>query len=830
MSFSEIDVEAVLEELTVQEKIGLVSGLDSWHTFPVHRLGIPSLRISDGPNGVRGTKFFNSVPTACIPTGTAMGSCWNADLMYKIGKLMGEQCRAKGAHVLMGPTINMVRSPLSGRSFESLSEDPFLTGLLALSYCKGVHETKVMVCPKHLVCNDKEDFRMTMNVLITPRALREIYLMPFMLVQKYADPEMYMTAYNRLNGKHCSENSHLLKGIVREEWGFDGCFVSDWYGVVSCADSINAGLNLEMPGPSIWRGKLLEMSLFHDTVTEQSLDEAVKGVLYLVNKAAKSGIPENAHEGMKDDTETTEMVLQAARESIVLMKNSNGVLPLKKSGKILIIGEAAKKANYACGGCTNVTPYRQISLYDALVAQLGDANVKFCLGASNRKLLPSFSNFAKSKEELPIRFCVYDDPRSVIDRTPITDSYVGEIDAILGDFDPAKLRDPNQLYANFQVVINVPESGHYKFNLKVLGLAKVYVNGELKIVNDLEHKTSGAFGLDAPEVFEEIIFEAGKDYLIEVDFASTIGKSSFITGYGCVSCGIEKAVSPEESIKEAAAMAKEYDQVVVITGLNKDYECEGFDREDMNLPPYQDKLIESVLDSNPNAVIIIESGTPATLPWIDRASALLHSGYLGEQLGNALVDVLFGEYNPSAKLPFTWPKRYEDCSSATSFQLDNGHSLTYHDDIYMGYRHMDVTMISPLFAFGHGLSYTTFEFKKLEVSDDEDFVKLEVDVENVGSASGEAVVQAYVAHRKCSVPTVVKSLKGFVKVQCDKGATTTASIVLDKKLACSYYNTLLSKWTVEKGDYDILVGSASDKIELEGTFHVEKTTHWVSLA
>lgn len=505
MSFSEIDVEAVLEELTVQEKIGLVSGLDSWHTFPVHRLGIPSLRISDGPNGVRGTKFFNSVPTACIPTGTAMGSCWNADLMYKIGKLMGEQCRAKGAHVLMGPTINMVRSPLSGRSFESLSEDPFLTGLLALSYCKGVHETKVMVCPKHLVCNDKEDFRMTMNVLITPRALREIYLMPFMLVQKYADPEMYMTAYNRLNGKHCSENSHLLKGIVREEWGFDGCFVSDWYGVVSCADSINAGLNLEMPGPSIWRGKLLEMSLFHDTVTEQSLDEAVKGVLYLVNKAAKSGIPENAHEGMKDDTETTEMVLQAARESIVLMKNSNGVLPLKKSGKILIIGEAAKKANYACGGCTNVTPYRQISLYDALVAQLGDANVKFCLGASNRKLLPSFANFAKSKEELPIRFCVYDDPRSVIDRTPITDSYVGEIDAILGDFDPAKLRDPNQLYANFQVVINVPESGHYKFNLKVLGLAKVYVNGELKIVNDLEHKTSGAFGLDAPEVFEEII-------------------------------------------------------------------------------------------------------------------------------------------------------------------------------------------------------------------------------------------------------------------------------------------------------------------------------------
>ncbi|PSK36547.1 hypothetical protein C7M61_004020 [Candidozyma pseudohaemuli] len=829
MEFKKIDIESVLDQLTLHEKINLVSGRDSWHTYAVHRLGIPSLRISDGPNGVRGTKFFNSVATACIPTGTSLGCCWNTDLMYDLGKMMGEQCRAKGAHVLMGPNINMVRNPLCGRSFETLGEDPILSGLLALAYCQGVHDTNIMICPKHMVCNDKEDYRMTMNVLISERALREIYLMPFMLVQKYANPEMYMTAYNRLNGSHCNENPHLMKDIVRKEWGFEGAFVSDWYGTVSCADSINAGLDLEMPGPSIWRGKLLEMSIFHDTVTQKSLDDAVRGVLYLVNKAAESGIPEDAYEGLKDDDATAKIVLQAARESIVLMKNSNDILPLKKNRKVLVIGEAAKKANFASGGCTNVKPYRQISLYDSLVERFGDSNVTWCLGASNRKLLPSFSLFAKSKEPSPIQYCVYDDPRSVPDRRPITEEKVGEIDAMLGDFDPAKLRDIDQLYASFLVVITVPESGLYKVNLKVSGLARVYIDGKLKMVNDLEHKTSGAFGLDAPEILEEIHLEAGKDYLFEVDFESTIGKSSFITGYGCVTCGIEKAISPEESIKEAATLAKSFDQVIVITGLNKDYECEGFDRKNMDLPPYQDKLIESVLASNPDTVVVIESGTPVTLPWLDKCSTLLHSGYIGEQLGNALADVLYGDYNPSARLSYTWPKRYEDSSSATSFTVDKRYSLTYLDDIYMGYRHMDYCKIKPLFAFGHGLSYTSFKFSDLKLEVNNTTVSVCLNVTNTGTTNGSTIVQIYVGQNDCSVPCPIKSMKGFKNVYCRAGEVVSVKVDINKRISCSYFDTSLSQWTLEKGTYEVMVGSSSDLIELTSSFDIEKTTHWLSL-
>lgn len=826
MSFTPIDIDAALANLTLHEKISLVLGQDMWHTNSVPRLGIPSLRLTDGPNGARGTKFFNSVPTLCIPTGTAMASCWNPDLMFKLGKLMGQQARAKGAHVLMGPNINMTRSPLSGRSFETYGEDPFLSGILALSYCQGVHEENILVCPKHMVCNDKEDYRMTMNVDVSERALREVYLMPFMLVQKYADPEMYMTAYNKLNGVHCSESKELLLDIVRGEWGFEGCFVLDWFGTVSCAESINGGLNLEMPGPTIWRGKLLEMSVFHNTVTEKALDDAVRGVLYLVNKAAKSGVPENAEEGMKDDKEALELALQAAREAIVLMKNDDNVLPLKTNKKVLVIGEAAVKVNYACGGCTHVTPYRHISLLDALTDRLGPENVDFTLGAPNRKSLPSFSVYAKSKEESPIHFDVYDDPRDTEGRVPVSQEMVSEIDAILGDFDPKKLRDINQLYATFLVVLNFPETGSYKINLQVSGLAKVYVDGVFKFVNDLEHKVSGAFGLDAPEVSEEIHFEANKDYLVEIEFESRMGKSLFTTGYGCIACGIEKAIDPKVSISEAASLAAKYDHVVLITGLNKDWECEGVDRKTMDMPPFQDKLVCAVLESNPSTVVVVESGTAVTLPWALKASTIVHSGYIGEELGNALCDVIFGDYNPSGKLPFTWPEKYEHHSSSLSFDVDANYSLTYTDDIYMGYKYAEIKGFKPLFAFGHGLSYTQFRISQLEVSVG-DSLSVSVQVENTGKTDGDAVVQVYIAKMGLAVP--YKALKGFTKVHCAAGGSVSASVSIDKKLALSFWNTHISQWTLEKGEYEVLVGTSSDAIDVAGKFQIEKTENWVKL-
>lgn len=825
MEVKQIDIDDVISKLTVEEKAKLTSGRDFWHTHPVHRLGVPSLRFSDGPYGVRGTKFTDAVPTASIPSGTVLACSWNTELMYELGKMMGDQARAKGAHLLLGPTINMARSPLGGRSFESFGEDPILTGVLASALSQGIKDRKVMICPKHLACNDKEDSRMAMNVEISERALREIYMLPFMIVQKNNDPESYMTAYNKIRGKHGSENEYLMRDIVEKEWGFKGCFMSEWFGTVSTADSINAGLHLEMPGPPIWRGKLVENCVYHNTITEESLNEAVRGVLTLVNGAAKSGIPEDADEGQLHNKEIVALNRQAAREALVLMRNE-GILPLQKK-KVLVIGESAKKANYCAGGACTVNAYHPVSLYDSLVENLGESNVDWVIGAPNRRVLPSLGLYAKEKSKKPITYRTYDEPRSVRDRKILSELTVPEVNVMMFEFDPASIRPGHHLHATFLVTINVPESSKYRYNLKVAGSAQVLINGDVHATHVTDYVSGSDMGMNAPEIFKEVYLEAGKDYLFEVDFESTSGKDGLLAG--SLGCGIEKAVAPEDYIKEAADLAKKYDQVIVITGLNKDFETEGIDRSTMDMPPHQDLLVESVLDSNPNTVVIIESGTAVTLPWEKKAKAILHSGYLGEELGNAIFDVVFGEYNPSGKLTFTWPKRYEDNSAATSFELDKSLSLTYLDDIYMGYRHNDISKIDPLFAFGHGLSYTTFKFDNLKVSVADHTIDLSVDVKNTGDRDGSAVVQAYVSPKNSSVPQAVKSLKGFTKVFCKAGASVTAKVSMDKKLACSFYNTSIKQWTLEAGEYNVAVGSSSDKLEITETFEIEKCANWIML-
>lgn len=820
-----IDPETVLSQLTYHEKIKLTSGLDCWHTYPIPRLNVTSIRISDAPNGIRGTKFFNAVPTTCIPTGTALASTWNTTLVRKLGCILGEQAHAKGAHAFMGPNINLARSPIGGRSFETLGEDPFLAGWLAVAYCEGVHSQKIVSCPKHIVCNDKDDFRMTMNVDISERALREVYLMPFMLVQKYTKPTLYMTAYNKVNGITCSENPHILQDIVTDEWKFDGCFVSDWFGTVSCAESINAGMHLEMPGPPIWRGKLLEMSVFHNTVKMEALDKAVLGVLRLVSKAQESGIPENAPEVSKDDAATTAVVRQAAREAIVLLKNEDNLLPIKKS-KVLLVGEAAKFANFSSGGSTALTPNRSVSLLDALSEELGAENVDWVLGSPNRAQFPSFSLYAKGPNS--VRYCVYDDPRSVAKRVPLEEEYVDSIDAFIGDFDPARLRNPDKLYASFQVDIKVPESGYYKVNLKVSGWAELYINGESKILNDLVHPASGAFGLDAPEIEKDIYFEAGKPYNVEVEFESTL-ESSFITGYGCVSCGILKPFDIPAAISEAAEKAKNAEQVIVVTGFNKDFECEGIDRKTMDLPPHQDDLIEAVLEANPNAVVVLETGTPTNMRWNERAKAIVHGGYLGEELGHGLADVLLGKFNPCGKLPFTWPKQYEDVACSTSFQLDNDYSLAYSEDVFVGYRHFDARKIEPLYPFGFGLSYSDFKITKLDVTKKNDEIKISVSVANNGDYNGSEVVQVYVSNSSAPVPVPVKELKGFTKVEVNKRSSKNATITLPLKITTSFYNTKLKTWTMNAGKYIILVGTSSRDIHLQKELIIDETVNWIDL-
>jgi len=302
-----------------------------WHTTPIERLGIPSLRVSDGPNGVRGTKFFDSTPAACFPCGTGLGATWDTALMRDVGNLLGLEAKAKGAHVLLGPTVNMQRNPLGGRGFESFSEDPVLSGLIAAAYCNGVQDQNIIPSIKHFVCNDQEDKRMLVDIVVSERALREIYLLPFMLTVRDSNPGSFMTAYNKLNGTHCSENMHLLKDILREEWGWDGLVVSDWYGTYSTTEAIAAGLDLECPGPSRWRNMNLTHAINSGKLEEEVLDDRVRNVLKAVEKSRKAGIVEGAAEGTRNTPEDRALLRRTAAESIVLLKNENKILPFAKN-------------------------------------------------------------------------------------------------------------------------------------------------------------------------------------------------------------------------------------------------------------------------------------------------------------------------------------------------------------------------------------------------------------------------------------------------------------------------------------------------------------------
>lgn len=326
-----LDVEHVLSQLTPAEKVSLLAGTDWWHTKSVPRLSIPALRFTDGPNGVRGTRFFNGVPAACFPCGTALGATFNTSLLEDCGRLMALEAKAKGAHVILGPTINMQRSPLGGRGFESFSEDPLLAGKCAAAVVRGIQREGVAATIKHFVCNDQEHERLAVNSIVSQRALREIYLKPFQIVMREGGPAALMTSYNKVNGTHASESAWLLGGVLRGEWKWEGLVMSDWYGTYSVSESINSGLDLEMPGPSRWRTDALTHALRSKKVLPSKLDERVRQMLKFINWTERSGVEENAPEEARDVKETGEFLRKVAAETIVLMKNEKKVLPLDRT-------------------------------------------------------------------------------------------------------------------------------------------------------------------------------------------------------------------------------------------------------------------------------------------------------------------------------------------------------------------------------------------------------------------------------------------------------------------------------------------------------------------
>ncbi|KAG7662207.1 BGL5 [[Candida] subhashii] len=838
----QLDIEYLLEELTLEEKISLLAGKDFWHTVPIERLNIKSIRVSDGPNGIRGTKFFNSIPSNCFPCGTGLAATFNKDLLVEGGELMGKESKMKGAHVILGPTTNIIRSPLGGRSFESYSEDPLLGGVAAACVCKGIANENVVACIKHFVCNDQEEERRCVDTRLTDRSLREIYLKPFQIALRDSNPGAIMTAYNKVNGVHVSESKEILQNILRKEWNWDGCTMSDWYGSYSTKDSLDAGLNLEMPGPTRFRQVLqtvhkVQANLIHPDV----IDENVRQVLKLINAGLKAGIPDDVIESANDSPEARQLLRKIGDESIVLLKNEDSILPLSKTSTetIAVIGPNAKASQDSGGGSASMTTTYRTTPYGGIEQKVKEGgntvSLTYALGAFLDKNVPDSAAVLENEqgEKGLITAKFFHSAPGTPNRQPFEELSLDTSRLFLMDFKSDNL-DPEQLlyYADLTGYFTPDETAEYEFGCSTFGTAQVFVDGKLVVDNKTKQVKGDAFllGMGTREELGSIHLEKGKKYHIKVEFGTSPTYTLQIDASepGGVYFGVRIKSNPEDEIAKAVKVAQSADKVVLVVGLSKEWESEGFDRPDMDIPGYTNKLVEEVIKVNSNVIIVNQSGSPVTMPWADKSKALVQAWFGGNELGNTIADVLFGDYNPSGKLSMTFPKKLQDAPSYINFGSNKG-QVWYGEDVFVGYRYYEKVGRDVLYPFGYGLSYSTFDIKNFRLTTSESSIDVKVDVTNTGKVDGAEVVQLYIEQVNPSITRPIKELKDFGKVFLKAGETKTVELSVSIKEATSYWNSFVNKWQSDKDTYKVLVGNSSDNISVQGEFSTKKTFTWTGL-
>src|SRR2546426_10365900 len=824
------DVENLLRQMTLQEKVAMLAGTKTWYTVPVERLGIPSLKMSDGPNGARGAGgLTGGVKTACFPAGISLASTWNTDLLERVGQALARETKMKGAQVLLGPTVNIQRSPLGGRNFECFSEDPYLSARLAVAYIHGLQREGVGASIKHYVCNDEEFERFSLSSEVHERALREIYLQPFQTAVREAQPWTIMAAYNLVNGIPASEHPYLLTEVLRWEWGFDGVVVSDWFfSVKSTAASVNAGLDLEMPSPR-WRGQKLLEAVERGEVAEATIDSSVRRLLQLLVKAGLFEHREQGPEQALDLPEHRALIREAGAEGIVLLKNEHNLLPLQPEHftSLAMIGPNAKVAQIMGGGSAQVNAHYAVTPFDGIMAKVGDhVIVHYEQGCTNYKLLPLLdgdlllAGMQGTEHGLAVEFFNTPDftgtpvHREIQPKSEL--SWFGEM--------PAGV-NPQQFSLRATGRFIPRESGDYTFGLISIGRSRLSIDGQQVIEKWTEQTSGGDFlGMGGSEAQATVTLEAGRAYLLTLE----LSKSEAVP-LGAVRLGCLRPV-PADAIERAVAAAVASDVAIVCVGFGGDWQSEGFDRPNMDLPGKQDALVEQVAAANPRTIVVLNTGSPITMPWLEQVAAVVQAWYPGQECGNAIADVLFGETNPSGKLPQTFPVRLEDNPAYLNFPGENG-KVYYGEGLFVGYRYYDKKHIAPLFPFGFGLSYTIFSYSSLHLSarqiGPDETLQVSIDITNTGQRTGKEVVQLYVRDQQASLQRPEKELKAFTKVQLEPGERkiVTLSIARD---ALAYYDDLAHEWVAEAGEFEVFVGASSQDIRATAVFALTSSSRWPS--
>lgn len=717
-------IEKLISQLTLQEKIGMIHGSGIFRTKGVERLGIPPFKTSDGPMGVRkefGDNEWKEVGlsydhVSYLPCNSALAATWNRALAHETGKLLGKEARGRGKDMILAPGINIMRTPLCGRSFEYMGEDPYLISEMVVPLVQGIEENDVAACVKHFAVNNQETRRLDVDVEVSERALREIYLPGFEAAVRRGKAKGIMGAYNKLRGTHCCHHDYLLNEILRREWGFEGITVSDWGGVHDTKEALMNGLDMEMSVSSDFDAyymaepllKMIENGEVDKKTALAKIDEKVRHILNVMNRLHMLDGERSA--GSYNDYNDKAALRQTARESIVLLKNDGDILPLdrKKLRKLLVVGENANRQHAPGGGSAEIKALYEITPLMGIQMLLG--------GNTEVVYKPGYYN-----------------------------KDVGNIWAGVGDGE----------------------------------------NGQADSLNQDRGTTQSSPEPEAKAASEEKLRRQEE--------------------------------MNEKYLQEALEAARDADAVIFVGGLTHDHDTEGQDRADMKLPYGQDRLIAELLKVRPDTVVSLVAGSPVDMSaWLSDVKALVFSWYAGMEGGIALAEVLFGEYNPSGRLPETFPVSEKDCPAVVLGEYPGGEQVSYGEEIFVGYRYYDTYDVTTAFPFGYGLSYTDFVMTGIRAEVIEDTVqskgvKVSFDISNIGRRAGAAVAQIYVADKCPRVQKAAKELKAFEKIYLEAGETREVTLMIERE-AFTYYDVHSHSFKVDAGSYMLLLAKNAEEI------------------
>ncbi len=778
----------LLEKLTLDQKAALVQGADFWTTVPLPEIGLRALTLSDGPAGVRGPRWDEREPSLNLPSGSALAASWDVDLAHRYGAAAASEARRKGVDVVLGPTINLHRSPLGGRHFECLSEDPELTAELGAAYVRGLQDNGVAATPKHYVANDSETDRFTVDVEVDERTLRELYLAPFERAVE-AGSWSLMSAYNSVDGVTMTEND-LLETPLNSEWGFDGVVVSDWTAVRSL-DSVAAAQDLAMPGPAPAWADLVE-AVRDGRVQEADIDRKVLRILLL---AERVGALEGADAVEPAPVDGPAFAREAAIQGAVLLQNS-GVLPLDSSAlsSVAVIGHNARDARTQGGGSATVIPEEVVSPLDALRAALPEAEVHYEIGAVVQEgvaeiPLASIVNPETGEPGLRVTFLDADGTELFAEDRRATALVWFGGDAPIG--------------ASRTVVLatryTATETGTIELGFAGANPGRLFVDGELVLADTpvIEGTDLGAAFLNPPSVTTAVQVEEGRAIDIRAEF--TRESQGALDGALSVTLGIApERTDPEELIARAVDAARAAEVAIVVVGTNSKVESEGYDRVDLDLPGRQDDLVRAVAATGTPTVVIVNAGSPVVLPWAGEVAAIVQGYFGGQEFGHAIADVLTGAAEPGGRLPTTWPSTLADVPVTDVVPVDG--RLVYEEGIHIGYRAWLKDAVAPAFAFGHGLGYTSWSWGTAQRHED----AVEIILANTGGRRGKQVVQVYAERTDSSVDRPALWLVGFAVVHAEPGETVTATVPVPARRLAHWGG----EWVVEPGEYTLRIGSS----------------------